>query len=169
MTYKNNCLTSVTNPEGETTTYTYDRENRILSETNDMGITYVRNIYDDIGRVIQQSNASGEVMTLEYINEEESINATSGSSIVAATGSSVETRRIVMKDALGRRSEMWMNYTGRVIKKVDANGHQTCYTYDEAGNTTSITNACGDITSSTYDKKGNLLTMTDNLGNTITY
>ena len=45
--YTDGNLTAYTNVLGETTTFTYDKSNRILTETDCEGITYVTNTYDE--------------------------------------------------------------------------------------------------------------------------
>src|SRR4030042_4700258 len=62
----NERLTSVTDPEGNVTSYTYDSFNRVVSIINKRGITQVTNVYDSNGRVIRQTHADGGVFNIDY-------------------------------------------------------------------------------------------------------
>lgn len=53
----NGNLSTVTDPEGSTTTYTWDTSNRLTSITNARGITSLTNQYDTSNRVVHQTLA----------------------------------------------------------------------------------------------------------------
>ena len=61
------------------------------------------------------------------------------------------------------------NSAGNRTSMTDSLGNVTLYAYDSDGNLTQVTDALGNVTTYTYDSFGNKLTETDPLGNTTTY
>ena len=75
-TYEGDLLTSVTNPDGDSLTYSYD-ENGYLSSARDFeGEEYVRNTYDEKGRVTYQvyMSADAEVVNQFSYDDENLVN-----------------------------------------------------------------------------------------------
>jgi len=72
-------------------------------------------------------------------------------------------------DALGNATYREFDAEGKLLKTVDALGRQTTYTYDDEGNLTAVTDAAGNTTTYTYDSNNNLTAVTDPLGRTTSY
>lgn len=66
FTYEKECLTGITNPLGEVTTYTHDDNGRILTCTNGDGVVKVTNTYDEDGRVTLQKDGRGKSTKFSY-------------------------------------------------------------------------------------------------------
>ena len=173
FTYQDGKLMTYTNVMGETTTFTYDAENRIISETDCENVTYVKNIYDEKGRVIEQSDADESKKSLKMTYENDGENT-----IVKAY------------DSLGNVGEVVLDSNGRTIKNVNTNGNVTEMGYDENGNQIfekdaldgtvineydshnrkiSVRDQSGNKLKFTYDDNGNVTSTTDANGNTATY
>ena len=61
-----NHLIAVTNPEGDVRRYEYDSEHRMTAWYDENGTQVIENVLDEEGRVIEQTDALGGVMTFEY-------------------------------------------------------------------------------------------------------
>jgi RHS repeat-associated protein len=79
-----------------------------------------------------------------------------------------DLRTVKIIDPDGKVSHEFLDDIGRIIKKTDGNGSPTYYTYNAAGDLTSITGPLGDTTKSTftYDLRGNRTSMKGPAGDT---
>jgi len=59
-------LATVTDPEGGTTRYAYDSNNRLTTITDLKGITFLQNFYGPSGRVLRQVQADGSEYRFRY-------------------------------------------------------------------------------------------------------
>ena len=162
LTYENDDLSSVTNPEGYVTKYTYDADHYILTEANQQGV-YVDNHYDDHGRVTRQLNPEGEAMTLSYENDggKTLITTTYPGSIVKKTLLNASGSIEWMLDSNGAKTEYFYDAQGNRIVEQDALGHQIAKEYDSRGNVTKITDEAGNISCMEYDSHDRLLSATN--------
>jgi RHS repeat-associated protein len=176
-------LATVIDPAGGTTSYAYDAQNRMTSATDPRGITFLQNVYDATGRVIQQTVADGGVTTFAYTL----LNPTVPTSPILLTA---------VTDPLGRTTAYHFNPQGFLLDMTDVLGRRTVYTrdpgtnllltvtdplnrlssftYDAAANVTSITRLAGTpdavVTSFTYEPRFNKrATIIDPLGHTTSY
>lgn len=157
LTYENDLLTEITNPNNNVLQYTYNNDGQILTGTDGNGICYFTNVYDDYGRVMQQKDGiDGSAQTkISYW----------------ADGKRVWT------DRNGYVSYRWFDNRGLLTKYTDPNGITSTYTYDSRYNMiretdgndnstykyynsfnkpTYIKDKNGNITNFTYDSKGNV-------------
>jgi len=164
-------LTHITDAEGGVHSYTYDSEHRLLTMTDPDGRTFVRNVYDDQGRVIEQFDGFGErIGTFAYDNG-------GGTHTVFADNQGVpitytydtESRLVSQQDAVGNTMSYTYDDDNNMLSKTDRRGNTTSYTYDDQGNLTSETDPEGHTWQYTYDTHNNLLSETDPLGNTTTF
>ena len=134
-------LSSVTNPEGGKTEYTYDEKGRIETTTDPMGVV-TEQTYDEQGRVIATTGSAGN--STDYTYDE--------------TG-----RTATVTDALG--TVLKYEYEDRLLKSVteDFGGINavTRYTYDKAGNILTTTDPEGGVTTNIYDILGRLKSTKD--------
>lgn len=173
FTYKDKCLTSITNPLGEVTTYTYDDKGRILTSTNNDGTVKVTNTYDEHGRVTLQKDAKGKSTKFAYEedkktgelavtitnrdgNKEKVVSDRSGNLIRSTNGNDETT--VYMYDS-----------DNNLLSIRDAENQVTSYKYDENGNQTEIRDAYGNVTAMTYDGNHNLTSVTDGKGSKTSY
>ena len=159
-------LTSSTNPLGNTTSYTYDLNGNQTSVT-DPGGDVTTTTYDADNRVLSTtSGANGSApSTISYAYDLKPGTGACSSSVAGATYCTTTT------DANGQVSVEYYNALDELIETVRPGGITTGYTYDAAGNTTSMTDAEGRTTSYTYDADNRLVGITYSDGTTpaVTY
>lgn len=161
ISYENGCISSVTNASGNTVSYEYDENNRLISATVEGDeLPYVVNKYDENGRVIEQDDGDENTpLTYFYYDENEK----NGTLTVTATD------RNNIYDAENKKNSHQVQYVsdwlGHVISFTDQNGGKTVYTYDSKGNLTFATDASGNKTVYTYDKNGWVTSVKDSAGN----
>ncbi len=136
--YTTGRLTSVTDPLGKTSNYTYDASGKLATEVDPNGHTVVSNVYGDYGRVSQQTDAVGNTTSFHWDPSTETATAT---------------------DANGN---VWTDvYSGNVlISQADPQGHTTQFAHNSKLDGTSVAAPTGATTTMTYDSNGNLLTAT---------
>ena len=184
----NGDLVSFLNADGDTIDYTYDSNHRITEISDFNGNTYLKNVYDNLGRVTEQYMADQGTTYFDYdfTNRVSTIIAPDGA--VCKYYYNIDRRITAVEDINGQMIYEYEN--GRLKKTTDRLGNSTTYTRDAAGNTTSITypdgnieyyeyNALNLVTKITakdntetlcgYDSRGNLTSYTDARGNKSTY
>ena len=147
FTYTGGVLTSVTNPAGKITTYTYDLPGRLTQITSPSTptIPFVTNTYDTLGRVATQANANngpGNDTTWNFF----------------FAGSRSEE-----VDPLGMRHILYNNRRGKTLREIwDPAGLNlvSTSTYDGLDRLVTRTAPEGNSVSYTYDVKHNVLTTT---------
>ena len=132
-------LASMTDQAGNVTKYSYNRSHGLTDIKDPRGITPVKNIYDDSGRLTAHIDAQGN--RIEYAHD-------------------IAGRQEVVKDRNGNLTVYIYDEKGRVLQKTDPQGNTTSFTYDAVGNKLSETDPLGNTTSWTYDSKKNILTET---------
>ncbi|MCM1315478.1 MAG: PKD domain-containing protein, partial [Muribaculaceae bacterium] len=162
ITYENDCISSVTNASGNTVSYEYDENNRLISAIVEGDERpYVVNKYDENGRVTEQDDGD-ENTPLTYFYYEH--NKVDGTLTVTATD------RNNVFDAQNKKNSHQVKYVsdwyGHVISFTDQNGATTVYTYDLKGNLIIVTDASGNKTFYSYDENGWVTLVKDTYGNT---
>ncbi|MBR6402506.1 MAG: glycohydrolase toxin TNT-related protein [Eubacterium sp.] len=142
----NGDLVSVTDSADRTVSFTYDNDHNLMSITDPMGIAVSRNEYDAEGRLIATIDAEGN--RIEYDHD-------------------IDGRQKVVSDRLGNKTVYVYDDNGNVLQTTDANGHTQKSTYDEFGNVLTFTDARGNVTTTKYDSFGNATSITDADGNSI--
>jgi RHS repeat-associated protein len=188
-------LATVTDPKGGVTTYTYNSQNQLFTIADALGNTY-QNLYDPNGRVIQQTAPDGGVTQYAYTLLNPLV-PTSPVSVTTVTDPRLNTSTYYfnpagflesLTDAMGNQTVYNINpATNQRMSVTDPLQRTTAYTYDSAGNTSSVTlleavpsgesvgGGSADVvgpttTSYIYDPTYNKLTSaTDPLGNVTTY
>lgn len=163
-------LASVTRPDGSTYTYLYDENHRLTEARDPNGHAYVRNVYDEQGRVILQYDQTGQESVFSYDA------GTTGSSVFTDTLGQVIThtydadyRLLTTVDELGYTTIYTRDAAGNVLARQDKDGAVWHYTYDERGNQLSETDPLGNIWTYTYDAHNNRTSQTDPVGRTWRY
>jgi len=140
--YEDLNLTTFTGPDCETITYDYDSEHHMTALNNPRGDGSYVNQYDDLGRVIKQTDPRGGIYTFNY-NE------------------AAQTTTIT--DQLQRVTVNQYDDQLRMIKRTDPLGQTEHFTYDDDNNVTSYTDKKGYTYDYEYDDRGNVLQITDPL------
>ena len=159
LAYTNNYLTAITDVNGNTLTFTYDQEGRIISGTDAHGVCYFTDSYDDSGRVEVQKDAiatsrvseftydgnvhtvtdrNGKVQVNEYDSNGRLVKTTNANGHIKTYAYDSEFNMISETDENGNERRIEYNVYGQPIKITDKNGNETEITYDTNGNVTNI-------------------------------
>lgn len=111
------------------------------------GISPLRNLYDDFGRLVGVVDAFGKTNTFVH---------------------DTANRSEIITDRLGNQTIHFYDERGNVVESIDAEGGVTTRTYDENNNLLSESTPVG-ITSYTYDGSGNRTSITDPLNQTTSF
>ena len=180
---------TMTQPNGNMTSFVYDALNRPIEETNAAGDTTLTsydgvgnvltttapngnittNTYDVIDRVIQVSDSIGLVASYSYDHEGNRLSETDGNGNGSTFEYDVLYRLVKVTDAMGEDTRYSYDAVGNRLTTTDREDNVTTDTYDEINRRISTTDAIGNVTQFTYDDVGNLIQITDAKGNTTLY
>ncbi|MFE0099528.1 RHS repeat-associated core domain-containing protein [Streptomyces sp. NPDC059009] len=127
---------------GHSTTYQYNRDFRIVGETNALGQT-ITSEWDPLDRLVAQTDALGR--TTRYVYDSEG-----------------NTAELIRPD--GSRSTAAYNELRLPVLITEADGSQWRFRYDDRGNLLAITDPSGATTEHAFDPRGGLLATIDALG-----
>ncbi len=147
LTYCGDLLTKIRDVNGNTLSYTYDNEGRVLYGTDSANIRYFENTYDEYGRVLSQKDSTGVNVTLFEYGED-------GLRTVTNRNGDVLTRVF--------------NEYGLLVKYVDENENEITYAYDENFNIIEETDGMGNAVKRTYNSFNKPTVITDKNGNQTT-
>jgi RHS repeat-associated protein len=170
-------IVASTDPNGNTTSYTYDSEGDLLSKTDPLG-RMTSYTYNSFGEVTSETNPLGVTTTNAYDPDGNLLSTAtpvcsvppcaSGSPTATTTytyGDSSEPGEVTaMTDPDGNTTAYAYDSYGDQTSVTDPNGKTTNYAYNIIGEKTSSKDALGQTTKYTYDALGDLLTVTDPLG-----
>jgi RHS repeat-associated protein len=144
-------MTSETDPNGNTTTYTYSSSGQLLTETDPLGhkTTYT---YNSMGEVATETDPLGVTTTNTYDAHGNLLSSSTplvGSNGVAATNSYAYSS----------------TEPGEMLTSTNPDGDTTTYTYDSYGDAISSTTPLGEKTTWTYNTIGEMLTSVSPKGN----
>jgi RHS repeat-associated protein len=159
-------VTSVTNPVGGSNTYTYDTSDRLKTETTTSGGT-ISYTYNSLNLISELTNARGQKRDYTYDD------AGRIKSFTDAEGTTDYTydnngNILTVTDAKGTITREF-DGLNRVTKYIDVNGNMIQYTYDAAGNLSSIIYPDGKTVTYTYDAVNRMKTVTDWAGRVTSY
>jgi len=178
-------------PQTLLTQFTYDNQNR-LTQTTFPDNSSTQTHYNSLGQVDVRTDELGHQTQYQYDNDGRLTTTTYADNttdimVYDFEGHRTQTtdRGIVTQfvyDNVGRLTQTiaapntpnaattitGYDFASQVTSTVDALGHQTAYSYDDAGRRTQATNTLNQITLFTYDAAGNQLTVKDARGNITT-
>lgn len=140
-------ITAVTDPNGNTSTFTFDIYGNRTKAADALGRT-TTTTYDILGRKASVTSPSGKKTTYGY-----------------DTAGLLTT----ITDPLGKSKSFTYDAAGNKTSETDRLGHVTAYTYDVLGRNTLTTAPDASTTSSGYDPDGNLTSQTDQAGHVTSY
>jgi RHS repeat-associated protein len=159
-------LTSLTDANGNATTYNYDNLGRLLNETDPIG-NIASYSYDANGNLTAKTDANGNTIKYGY----DSLGRLAKKTYPDGTE---ETFTYDAKGNILTATNKNISYTftydasGKVLSVTDSNGREVQYDYDLAGRMTKLTYPEGSVVNYGYDKAGRLATIT-NSGKTFSF
>ena len=164
----NNNRLSITEPNGNATTYQYDALNRRTTQTNAAGDVSTMT-YDGVGNVTTMTAPNGNVTGHAYDAIDRRTQTSDGAGPVSATSYDAVGNRLTRTDGNGNTTTYAYDAIYRVSQVTDPLGRTTSHGYDAVGNMLSTTDREGRTTASVYDNINRLTQMTDALGNVTRY
>ena len=163
--YDGDYLTAVTYPNGGTMRYQYDVRGLIISVTDQNGVNYLVNSYDEKGRVIRQDLANGEEHVFLYddsLRQNTYLNLQSGARIVYHYNDQKQNLKTEYDD--GTYQEFEYDQWGNRILEKSRDGSVTRWTYRQDGKLLRQELPGGLIWEYEYDERGNLVHWWNNDG-----
>ena len=162
----NNNLIAATNANGDTCTYQYDASHRMTSWSDENGNLVIKNVYDEKGRVIKQTDANGSVATLIYGENTTTTIDNEGNKTVYKYDDNKRTIAITYPD--GSWVKNVYNDNNQLASETTAKGTKK-YTYDSFGNIATETREDGAVATYQYNAQNKLISATGYEGGTVTY
>jgi YD repeat-containing protein len=175
----NNQLIRVTRQDGLTISYDYDATNGNMTQLTDArGIVYLKNFYDSVGRIVQQTQPEGLIHKAEYTQFDPSVNlGPIAQTKVTLPNGNINTYNFNNElyptnetDALGQVYQSnRLPGTNQVASITDPLARTAQVSYDATGNVTQLLDPQGNKTQITYEPTFNLPSkVTNDIGNAST-
>lgn len=161
-------LTTVTDPNGESTVYTYDQAGNLLSITDPLG-NRTENTYDQNGNLQSSIDPNDSRTTYDYDQLNRLTRKQTGDSLSDASYSYDSMGRLTKMNDITGETAYTYDAAGRLITAVDGDGNTLTYQYDLYGNITQVTYPDGGTVSYTYDALNRMTGVTDLTGRTTRY
>ncbi|MCW5966058.1 MAG: proprotein convertase P-domain-containing protein [Bryobacterales bacterium] len=126
------------------TRFEYDSAGRLSTVRDADGVRMLTNVYDSLGRIVQQDDANPNNLPATFQYQE-------GPTGVVTT----------YQDRLGHEWEFRHDAGHHLLSLTNPLNQTTRFSYDSSGNRVSVTDALSRITRFTHDQEGNLLSVTD--------
>ena len=182
--YVNRLLTSMTDAEGNTHSYEYDRSERLIKVTNAEGELLLTNTYNSDFQTTRQDFFDNGVMSYEYCKDTNTTVLTEQNKNKIIYGHDERLRNTSIEYTDGKKITTFDD-RDKHTSETDKLGNTTYYSYDERGNLseikdplegvtkiiygehdkpTSVTSPNGGVAHFEYDKGGNLIRFIDEVG-----
>jgi RHS repeat-associated protein len=160
-------VASETDPDGNTTSYTYNALGKVLTVTNALGTT--TNTYDQAGNLLSTTDTLGRTKVYTYNGANQVLTSTWYNS-----DGTVNNLLVYCYDQAGNLTQAssfagayTMTYDGnRLLTYTTPSGLTLTYSYDLAGNVTSVQDAQGGLTTYAYNGAGQVTSKTFQNGTT---
>ncbi len=171
---------SVTGPDGRTTSMTYDAKGNLLTATAPASLGSVQKTfaYDSQNNVTSVTDARGKVTSYGYDANGNNTTVTQDGVTVATHTYNTSGQETSFTDGRNNTTAYTYDANGNLESETDALDNKTTYSYDSAGRMTSRVDPRGNVQGAdpnqfkwtyTYDSAGRTLTETDPLGHVTTY
>ncbi len=177
--YENDHLTEVLHMDGGITRYAYSKEGHLVRPTDQTGLSYLTNEYDEKGRVVLQTLANGDIYRAAYCDRERKVRVEYSTypgwkeycydermairGIIYPDGSrkfynyDERGNRVLETDQLGRNTRWEYDAWGHLVKETKPEGLEMEYLYDEAGDLVCVRDNGGREKLLAYDACHNLI------------
>jgi len=161
---------TIVDPNGLTTTLTYDARQRLASRS--VGGELTAYTYDGVGQLTQVNLPDGSSLTYSYdaAHRLTGISDNLGNHIaytLDAMGNRTKEEVFDPANALAQTRSRVFDNLNRLAQELGAQNQTTQYAYDNQGNLTSVTDPLNQVTANAYDALNRLIRITDpNLGQT---
>jgi YD repeat-containing protein len=161
---------TIVDPNGLTTTLTYDARLRLTSRS--VGGELTSYLYDGVGQLTQVTLPDGSSLTYTYDTAHRltAIADSLGNKIaytLDAMGNRTREQVLDPANVLAQTRSRVYDALNHLAQEIGAQNQTTQYTYDNQGNVTSVTDPLNRATSNQYDALNRLIKVTDpNLGQT---
>jgi RHS repeat-associated protein len=159
--------TGVTDPAGGTASFTYDALNDLLSRTDPNGNAW-RYAYDARGNLVSVSDPEAGTTRIEVDSSGLPLRITDADGVATVYEYDGAGQLKAVTTAAGTTTSSY-DAAGRLVRRVDANGHDMRFTYDAVDRLLRTTDAVGNSVVLAYDAAGDLLSTTDRSGATTAY
>jgi RHS repeat-associated protein len=149
-------VTSITDPTGAETTFTYNRHGNNVSLTDPDGRKTTRS-FDSIGRMLTSVSPHGNVPKKDVADYTTSYTYDAFGKVLTVT------------DPLGHKAANTYDAKEELTSFTDRDGNLTSYKYNATGKLVKTVMGDGSVVSNSYDDNGNLVTWTDGNGNNTTF
>ena len=164
-------LTSLTYPDGNSTSFAYDVNGNLVSRTNPRDVTtvYEYDAYNQLTRKIEANGTSLERITqYDYDARGNLISVTDPLSNTTTYAYDNRNRVHTATTTLGQTVQFNYDPSGNLVSKTDPNGNAISYSYDALNRLSKVTDAEGHVTEYSYDKMGNMISVQDANNHTAT-
>jgi RHS repeat-associated protein len=160
-------ITDETEPNGYTTTYTYDSKGNQLTRTNPLGQTDYYT-YNTLGQLLTSTTPLGYTTTYTYNSRGQLLSKTDANGYKTTYGYNSAGNLTLITEGQNRVTRFDYDSFGNLIRETDALNNSSEYTYDGNGNvltqTTKLTTSNGVrtlVATKTYDKQGRVTSLLD--------
>jgi RHS repeat-associated protein len=159
---------TLTEPDGNTTTYTFDADNRLIKKVNAAGDTTLT-AYDGVGNIVSVTAPTTNVTTTTYDADDRVILVQDGGGTVSSYTYDAVGNQLTRTDGNGNTTSTTYDAIYRVVRITDPLAKNTSYAFDPVGNLLSTTDRNGAVTTYRYDAINRRISMTDALGDSTQY
>jgi len=163
-----NQVTSITDPNGNTTTINYDAKGNPTQIIDALG-NETRMAYDMRGLLTSVTDVLENTTSFAYNDTANLIRTTDPLGNVTTLAYDAAGNVSSSTDAEGRNTRFSYDVMNRLVRVTDANSGVTDYDYDSNGNLIQVTDAKENVTTFEYDARDRLAKTTDPLGNFETF
>ncbi len=157
-------LTSVTDPDGNTSYYTYDTNHQIITTKNANNQVVVSNVYDGYGRVLTQYTGGNTNQTWQVYWSPWEASADDPMGGEQNFFFDDQSRQIGCQDALGNLTQTAYDGQDHVIMTVSPLNETNLFFYDGSNDLLYAVDALGFTNTSVFDSQNNLIETIDPLG-----
>lgn len=157
LSYSGTFLTSIRDVNGNTISYTYDEDGRVLTGTDANGVKFFEDTYDECGRVISQKDAISGSSPSQFEYTDELVRTLTDRNGKKSTRTfSLKGLLTELIDENGSRKFFAYDSNNNMILEQDQNGKAVCKDYNAYNKLTDIYDRNSNHTHISYDYKFNI-------------